>query len=161
MCACACKIKEFGSHGEPLRELTLPDDIANPLHVIQTGSGQFIVCHGDHGDQQHRVCMVTADGRHIVHSHGGCWGSDTEQYYVPNHLAVDDNEFVFVADINNRRVTLLSPTLEYVRQLVSPDQLNWMPVRLCLDTERRRLYVAVNKLMLGVWTAGRVVVFNV
>jgi len=89
---------------------------------------------------------------HTVDSH---W-SGTGQYDVPVHLAVDDNEFVFVVDFGNRRVTLLSPTLEYVRQVVSRDQLKWLHVIQCLDVQRRRLYVAEN-----MFTAGRVVVFSV
>jgi len=139
------KIKEFSSHGDLLRELTLPDDVIWPLHAIQTRSGQFIVCHGRLGDPVHRVCMISADGRHIIHSHGGQRGSDTDQYDVPHHLAVDDNEFVFVADHYNRRVTLLSPTLEYVRQVVSHDQLKDEPWCLYLDTRQRLLYVADNE----------------
>jgi len=160
-CPSVRKIKEFSSHGDLLSELTLPDDVVNPWHVIQTRSGQFIVCHGGRGDPVHRVCVISADGRHIVHSHGGQPGSDAGQYNVPRHLAVDDNEFVFVVDLNNRRVTLLSPTLQYVRQVVSRDQLKWWPNRLCLDTERRLLYVAENEWKDGKWTAGRVVVFSV
>jgi len=39
------KIKEFSSHGDLLRELTLPDDVVNPWHAIELTSGQFIVCH--------------------------------------------------------------------------------------------------------------------
>ena len=104
---------------------------------------------------------MSADGRDIVHSHGGQPGSDTGQYNVPCHLAVDDNEFVFVVDLNNRRVTLLSPTLQYVCQVVSRDQLKWLPERLCLDTERRLLYVAENEWKDGEFTSGRVVVFSV
>jgi len=141
-CPAARKIKEFSSHGDLLRELTLPDDVIRPLHAIQTRSGQFIVCHGDIDNPVHRVCMISADGRHIVHSHGGQRGSDTGQYNKPRHLAVDDNESVFVADRYNRRVTLLSPTLEYVSQVVSPDQLKGPLWRLYLDTRQRLLYVA-------------------
>ena len=114
------------------------------------------LCHGGLDDPVHRVCIISADGRHIVHSHGGQRGSDTGQYDIPVHLAVDNNEFVFVADLNNRRVTLLSPTLHYVRQVVSSDKLKWHPVRLYLDVQRRRLYVTDGK-----WTSGRVVVFSV
>jgi len=136
------KIKEFSSHGDLLRELTLPGDVIWPLHATQTRSGQFIVCHGR---PVHSVCMISADGRHIVNSHGGQRGSDTDQYNVPHHLAVDDNESVFVADRGNRRVTLLSPTLEYVRQAVSRDQLKGEPWHLYLDTRQRLLYVAVNE----------------
>jgi len=163
-CPSVRKIKEFSSHGDLLRELTLPDDVIMPWHAIQTRSGQFIVCHGGGDDPVHRVCMISADGRHIVHSHGGQRGSDTGQYQVPLRLAVDDNEFVFVADCGNRRVKLLSSTLQYVGQVVSRDQLRWgPPSSLYLDTQRRHLYVAEDE-----WneeqrecTSGRVAVFSV
>jgi len=157
------KIKEFSSHGNLLRELTLLDDIINPFHAIQLTSGEFVVCHGRSVDPLNRVCMISADGRHIVHSHGGQPGSHTGQYCTPIHLAVDNNEFVFVVDVFNRRVTLLSPTLQYVRQVVSSDKLKWRPRRVYLDVQRRRLYVADNKFKesIGRFTSGRVVVFSV
>jgi len=72
------------------------------------------VCHGVDSDPVHRVCTVSADGREIVRSHGGQPGSDTGQFNVPSYLAVDNNEFVFVADEDNQRVTLLSPTLGHI-----------------------------------------------
>jgi len=161
-CDVVGKIKEFSSHGDLLRELTLPDDVINPLHTIQSRSGQFIVCHGYGDDPLDRVCMISADGRHIVHSHGGLQGSDIGQYRSPRHLAVDnDNECVYVVDVNNRRVTLLSPTLNYMREAVSSDKLKWLPSRLYLDVQRRRLYVTDNEWKDGKYTAGRVVVFDV
>ena len=100
--------------------------------------------------------MISADGRHIVHSHGGQRGSDIGQYYVPFHLAVDYDERVYVVDYGNRRVTLLSPTLSYLRQVVSSDQLKWRSYRLHVDVQGRRLYVNDNES-----TVGRVVVFSV
>ena len=105
------------------------------------------------------MCKISADGRHIIKSHGGQPGSDIGQYCVPRHLGVDNNEFVFVLDFNNRRVTLLSPTLDYIRQVVSPDDLKWGPTRLCLDIHRRRLYVSENDY--GGGRVGRVMVFSV
>ena len=162
-CSVVRKIKEFSSHGGLLREIILPDDVINPWHAIQLTSGQYVVCHGSrsHGDAVHRVCVMSADCTHIIHSHGGQCGSDTGQYDVPARLAVDDNEFVFVVDFNNRRVTLLSPTLNYIRQVVSSDKLKWDPYRLHLDVQRRRLYVVENEVKDGKPTAGRVVVFSV
>ena len=163
-CRLVSKIKEFSSDGDLLRVITR-DDIIHPSQAIQTRSGQFIVCDGSAilDDPVHRVCMMSDDGRHIVHSHGGQRGSDTGQYHVPRHLAVDNHKLVFVADLINRRVTLLSPTLEYVRQVVSRDQLMWRPSRLFFDKERRHLYVCDNE-----WDdeyenyiAGRVVIFSV
>jgi len=159
-CDIVCKIKEFSSHGDLLRELTLPDDVVNPLHAIQTRNGEFIVCHGDLGDPVHRVCKISADGRHIIKSHGEQPGSDIGQYNRPVHMAIDNNEFVIVADFTNERVTLLSPTLDYICQVVSPDDLKWFPYRLCLDIHRRRLYVADNEYKDDMLTTGRVVVFS-
>ena len=88
-------------------------------------------------------------------------GSDTSQYDVPINLAVDNNECVYVADVIKQRVTLLSPTLSYIRQVVSSDKLKWRPTRLYLDVQRRRLYVADNKRKHNKYTSGRVVVFSV
>jgi len=196
-CCRVRKIKEFSSHGDLLRELTLPGDVIHPLHAIQARNGEFIVCHGDpddavhrvrkrsarslrgdllcelplpggihqlhtiqaHGDPDdavHRVCKISADGRHVIKSHGGQPGSDIGKYHGPIHLAVDNNEFVFVAELNSRRVTLLSPTLDYIRQVVSSDDLKGGPDRLCLDIHKRRLYVVENGL-----GEGCVVVFSV
>ena len=162
-CADIRKIKEFSSDGDLLRELTLPDDVINPHHAIQTHNGQFIVCHGYHNDPLHRVCVVSADGCHIDHSHGKIWGKAIGQYNVPRHLAVDDSELVYVDDVFNRRVTVLSPTLEYICVAVSREQLKWRPVRLCLDIKHRLLYIADNewKNEDKRWTSGRVVVFGV
>jgi len=157
------KIKEFNPRGELVRDVILPRDVINPWHAIQLTSGQFIVCHGDSDDPVRRVCKISPDGLHVVQSHGGHWGSDPGQYDVPGHLAVDDNEFVFVVHVINRRVTLLSPTLNYIRQVVSRDQLKGLPGRLCLDVQRGRLYVADNEYDENIKksTAGRVVVFSV
>ena len=155
------KIKEFSSHGDLVRELTVPDDVVNPWHAIQTRNGEFIVCHGKVGDAVHRVCKMSVDGHHIVQSHGGQQGSATGHYKVPFRLAVDNNEFVFVVDVGNGRVTLLSPTLGYIRQVVPGDEVKWWPDRMCVDLYRRRLYVTANDLKYGKYTAGRVVVFNV
>jgi len=155
-CYIVRKIKEFSSHGDLLRELTLPGDVIHPWHTIQSRSGRFIVCHGYYR-QINRVCMISANGRHNVLSHGGHQGPHICQYNVPRHLAVDgDNECIYVADTGNRRVTLLSPTLSYIRQVVSSDKLKGLPRRLYLDVQRRRLYVTDDQLM-----AGSVVVFSV
>ena len=155
------KIKEFSPRGDLLRDVTLPDDVINPCHALQLTNGQFIVCHMGQDNPIHRVCKVSEDGRVIIDSHGGQQGSNIGQYNVPGRLAVDDNEFVFVVDTGNRRVTLLSPTLDYIRQVVSRDQVKWKPYRLCLDIQRRRLYVIDSESNDGAYTASRVSVFSV
>ena len=160
-CRVVRKIKEFSSHGDLLRELTLPDDVINPSHTIQSRSGQFIVGYGLGEDPIHRVCMLSADGRHIVHSHGGLCGSDTDHINVPSRLAFDNDESVYVVDVVNRRVKLLSPTLNYIREVVSSDKLKWEPTRLYLDVQRRCLYVTDDRWSANTYRSGRVLVFSV
>jgi len=154
------KIKEFSTDGQLLHEVALPDDVVSPFHSVQLSSGEFIVCHGNPGDPLHRVCLVSSDG-HVVKSFGAPKGSSGQQMNVPIHLAVDKNEFVFVADSNNRRVLLLSPSLTFVRQVVSSEQLTWRPRRIHLDVTRQCFYVAHNEYKDSKFTAGQVVVFSV
>jgi len=150
------KIKEFSTDGKLLCEIHLQQDVTSPWHTVQLFNGQFIVCHGDRGDL-HRVCLTGSDGC-VVKSFGGTKGSGSQQMDAPAHLAVDENGFVFVADVNNYRVLLLSPELTYVRDVVLRDELKWRPLRLFLDVNRRKLHIAHNK-----WksTDGRVIVVNV
>jgi len=159
-CIKACKIKEFGTFGKLLREIQLLEDVMSPWHTVQLSNGQFIVCHGDRGDSLQRVCLIGSDG-HVVKSYSGPKGPGSQQMNLSVHLCVDRNGFVFVVDINNVRVLLLSPELTYVNDVVSRDQLKWRPLRLSVDVDRRRLYVAVNERKDGRWTAGRVVIVTV
>jgi len=154
------KIKEFTTDGKLLRQIQQPQDVVSLRHTIQLSSGEFLVCHGKPNDPVHRVCLIDSDG-HTVKSFGGPKGSGSQQMNVPVQLAVDRNGFVFVADLNNDRVLLLSPTLTFGREVLSGDQLKWKPLRLRIDSDRRRLYVAVNKLQGDKLTAGRVVVVSI
>ena len=151
------KIKEFSSGGQLLQVLTLPQDVASPLHSVQLSSGQFVVCHGNLDDQLHRVCLIGSDGG-LVKAFGGRKGSGSEQMNVPIHMALDRNEFIFVADLNNRRVLLLSPQLTYIREVVTRKQLRWKPRRVHLDSDRGRLYVADNEFKDSNSTTGRIIV---
>ena len=156
-CHDVCVIKEFSPRGDPVRTITFADDVVNPWHTLQLTSGQFVVCHGGLDDPIHRVCRLDVDGG-VVQSLGG---PPSDQLNVPWHLAVDHDEFVFVADHDNRRVVLLSPRLQYLREVVPRDQLRWDPHRLCVDVVRRRLYVVENEWKDGEFAAGRVVVYNI
>jgi len=80
------KIKEFNPRGDLLRDVTLPDDVINPLHTIQLASGQFIVCHCSSQLNVHRVCKVNEDGRRVAESHGGQKGSNIGQYNGPSEI---------------------------------------------------------------------------
>jgi len=55
----------------------------------------------------------------------------------------------------------LSPTLDYIRQVVSSDKLKGYLTRIHLDVHHQRLYVADNEFKDDKCTSGRVVVFSV
>jgi len=124
--------------GQRVREITLQSDIDAPWHGVQLTTGQYVVCHGLWKDNRHRVCIVDDAGR-VTCSYGGQSVSDVAQLNWPRHLAVDeDSQFIFVADWDNHRVVMLSPTLEFVRYI--SEGLS-EPQRLYLHHATRRLYV--------------------
>ena len=56
-CRSVRKIKEFSSHGDLLRALTLPGDVVNPWHAVLGRDDDFLLCHGRRGDAVHRMCV--------------------------------------------------------------------------------------------------------
>jgi len=123
--------------GQCVREIALQSDIRNPYHGVQLTTGQYVVCHSA-GLSLHRVCMVDDDGR-VTRSYGGQSGSDVGQLCQPCHLAVDEkSQFLYVADRENNRVVLLSPTLEFVRYISEGLSRSH---KLYLHHATRRLYV--------------------
>ena len=108
---------------------------------MQLTNGQFVVSHGVCYNGIHQVCLVEADGIHgqVTSSYGSRRGSESGQLSMPRRLAVDaDSQFIFVADHSNRRVVLLSPTLEFVRYF---REGMLRPRRLYLHQATRRLFV--------------------
>jgi sugar lactone lactonase YvrE len=158
-CRVARKLKEFTTNGKLVREISLQPDMVNPFHALKLTTDQFLVSHGDLPDPVHRVCLVGADGR-VTRQYGGPPGSAVGELDTPIHMAVDKDGFIFVVDLNNYRVVMLSPALNYVRHAVTRDQLGlrWRPLRMCLDVERGRLYVSVGEWKDGKYVAGQVVV---
>jgi len=129
-----------------VRKIALQSDIQCRNHSVQLTTGQYVVCHSLFDSDLHRVCVV-GDGGKVTRSYGGQCGSDVGQLNGPDHLAVDkDSQFIFVADSNNNRVVLLSPTLEFVRHVSV--------------TRPRRLYFhqATRRLLVGQWDGGVTVI---
>ena len=62
----------------------------------------------------------------LTRSYSGHRGFSVRQLKCPHHLAVDkDSQFIFVADLWNDRVVLLSPTLEFVRYVSTLMYSHW------------------------------------
>lgn len=123
--------------GECVHEIALHSHIGRPRYGLQLASGQVLVCHGGINDKLHRVCEVNDAGR-VTRSYGLHCGPNDGQLNWPSHLVVDSDSQLYVADLINNRVVLLSATLDFVRYV--SEKLS-QPRRLCLDNTARRLYV--------------------
>lgn len=119
-------------------DVCLDETIQQPWHAIQLKTGNFVVCHGSGPSKLHRVCIVDRSGC-IIRSFGSVCGSGKLQLNVPCHLAVDKDDFIFVADCLNERVTLLTPTLDFVCHVI--EKMDSRPQRLLLTRGRKQLYV--------------------
>ena len=127
-----------GDSGQRVREIALQACIRWPWHSVQLTTGQLVICRGLENDNRHQVCVVGDYGK-LASSYGGQRGSDVGQLHSPRYMAVDeDSQSLYVADENNGRVVMLSPTLEFVRYIV--EGLS-RPHHLCFDHTTRRLYV--------------------
>ena len=148
-------IMEFRPDGKCVRQMSLEmSGIVHSQQTLHVSANQLIVCHATR-----RVSLIDSDGT-LIRSHGGVSASTGQPVHGPCYLAVDKNNFIYVADVLYRRVVVYSPSLEFVREVVCDTQLKWWPLRLHVDKDRRRLYVADNNFDGQKYIAGRVVVFS-
>jgi len=134
------QINEYTPVGRLIREISLDSTIEGPWHSVQLSRDKFVVSHGDWGGSLHRVCLVDTSGR-IIQCYGGAKGSGVGQLNGPRHLAVDGHGNVLVADYNNKRVVLLSPSLTHLGyKMITGRQLN-EPYALHHDELTHRLYI--------------------
>jgi len=148
-------VMEFRADGKCLRQINLElAGIVRAQQALQVTANQLMVCHA-----ASRISQVDSDGT-VIRCHGGLSASTGQPIHGPCHLAVDQNNFVYAADVLYRRVGVYSPALDFVREAVSDAQLKWWPIRVYVDNGRRRLFVADNNFDGHKYTAGRVVVFS-
>ena len=141
------KVLEIDGSGKCIRKVVFEEGVLWMWHAIEVRSsvpaqGQYVICHGYYDQHDHCVSLVGSDDGRKFRSYGGIPGADANQLYVPYHLAVDPDGFVFVADHHNRRVVVLSAQLDFVSCVASRDnELKSQPRRLCYDVKSRLLYV--------------------
>lgn len=148
-------IMEFRADGKCVRQMSL--EMAGIVHAqqaLQVTANQLIVCHATR-----RISLVDSDGT-VIQCRGGVSLSTGQPIHGPCYLAVDQNHFIYAADVFYRRIVVYSPALEFVREVVCDAQLKWWPIRVFVDSDRKRLYVADNNFDGYKYTAGRVVVFS-
>jgi len=134
------QIKEYTPYGGLIREISLHSIIDAPYHIIPRTSDRFVVSNGYYNVSLHQVCIVDS-GERIIQCYGGSLGSGIGQFNRPRQLTVDKHGNMMVADRDNNRVELLSPSLTHLGYIKIPGpQLNG-PYALHLDELTHRLYI--------------------
>lgn len=133
------KLVEYRPDGTLFKEIQLPVAL-RPMYALKVNSELYFVSHGLEDDLLHGVSQVHANGN-VLKTFGGTKGPQNGQLDTPVHLAVTDGS-IWVADSQNGRVVVLSPTLEYQATLLSKEDELSRPLRICLDQANHRLLLS-------------------
>ena len=132
------KLKEFTGDGRLIREIDVSQIAPGPFHSVQLSNNQFLVSSNSGAQRLH---VIDEDGK-LVQSHSSQTESAIGQVQDLSHLIVDKQGFIAAADYSNNKVLLFSPSLTYVRELISADKgLPKEPIRMHFDEKRRLLFV--------------------
>lgn len=138
--------------------LPLKTTLTTLLHAVQLRSGNFLISgifaiSGITDNSMHRVCILSFEG-YIGNCFGSYPGNGADQLHNPVHMAVDEQDRVFVADYANKRVLLLDPELKTHKVLLSHEEDNILgPTRLHYSPNTKRLFVGYGESgLLGVYT---------
>jgi len=126
---------QLNAGGDELRRVQLPDDMS-PRHAVESPTGTFIVSHHNTQLEQWQVSEVNAEGRVLRQF------SPNPSLCEPEHIAVDSQGNIFVADTGNHRILLLDAQLALRRVIIDEHQLNnKQPRRLCYNEQSAQLMV--------------------
>ena len=138
-----------------LRSITLPPDMDSPRHVLETSSGNFIICHGDDESEYvlSQVSEVTLEG-HVIRSFGGHLGVGEDLLYIPRYITLVPDNLIFVADGSNNRVMVIDVATFKLRRIIHcrDEKEQTFPLRLCYRPEKKQLIVGVVPHWIEVWS---------
>jgi len=144
-----CEIHVYSSGAVNETVIKLSRDIfTSPWCAVMTTRKTFIISYGWAWNEMNRVCEVDMTG-HMLKAFGSAPGEGVGQLNQPDHLSLDDEERIIVADRVNHRVLLLNKQLMLQRVLVTwndPQSLTdgaRCPFRLHYDRHSGRLLVGL------------------
>lgn len=124
------------------RSIRLPDHISSPVHAVVTSTGNFIVIYGWWNSKRWGICKLNSEGQTVRQFRAT---DDSQQLSCPWHLAINEDDRVFVADYENNRVILLDSDLCWVKILLRQDNDGLTePWRLLLCSNNRKLLVVAH-----------------
>jgi len=108
----------------------------DPEHAVESPTGTFVVGHGNTQLQQYQVSEVNTEGQ-VLRQFSGSLG-------WLEHIAIDSQGHILVADWGNRRILLLDAQLALRRVILDEHQLNdKRPDRLCYEEQSGQLLVGL------------------
>jgi len=131
------QLRQFDAVGDELRQVDLPDDM-KPQHAVESPTGTFIVSHFNTQLKQCNISEVSTGGQ-VLRQFSG---SDLLPFSLTQHVAVDSQGNIFVADSDNSRILLFSSELTLRRVIIDEHQLKEkQPQRLCYTEQSGQLLV--------------------
>jgi len=130
------QLRQFdAAGGDELRRVGLPGYM-KPIHAVESPTATFIVAHNNTQLTQYQVSEVSTEGQ-VLRQFSGSLG-------WPEHIAVDRQGNIFVADYDKRRILLLDAQLALRRIIIDERQLNKrQPGRLCYTDQSGQLLVGL------------------
>ena len=145
------QLMQLDEAGDEVRRVELPEYM-EPEHAVESPSATFIVSHTNTElNDQRQVSEVNTEGQ-VLRQFSG---SRLSPLGLTEHIAVDSEGNIFVADSRNRRILLLDAQLALRRVIIDKHQLNYkLPRRLCYKEQS-------GQLMVGFGWVGGLAVFDV
>jgi len=140
--------------GGELRRVQLPEYMG-PYHAVESPSATFIVSRHENTElnDQWQVSEVNTEGQ-VLRQFSGSRLSPLNR---TDHIAIDSQGNIFVADYYNGRILLLDAQLALRRVIIDEHQLIYnRPYRLCYKEQSGQLMVGFD-----VWVGDVVAVFDV
>ena len=138
-CLVENKLQEYTTLGDLVKEVRL--GVANPWHVIQLSSGDYVV---SQYTSPGVVSLVGPDGQ-VLRSFGESLpqtGLEVEPMRYPVSLAVNKAGDILVADCRNNRILAINSALSRAQQFpIAAEVALRNPYALWLDEAHDRLYV--------------------
>ena len=129
------ELMQLDAVGKQLRRVRLPCYMQYPYHSMQSATGSFIVSHvNTQLNNQCQVSEVNTAGEVLRHFSSSLGSTD--------HIAVDSQGNIFVADLDSCCILLLDARLALRRVIIDEHQLNYkLPWRLCYNEQSAQLMV--------------------
>jgi len=134
------QLMQLDSDGDELRRVQLPDYMI-PRHAVETASGLFVISHENTQlkPKQSQISEVNTAGE-VLRQFSG---SRLPSLSYTEHVAVDSDGNIFLADSRNHHILLLDAQLTLRGVIIDKHQLNnKQPLRLCYREQTEQLLVA-------------------